>query len=49
MLVALDEPPAGTGDRFGGTAAAPVFADLTPTIIHELGIQPAEDSVGCEG
>ena len=49
VLVALDEPPAGTGDRFGGTAAAPVFADLTPTIIHELGIQPAEGSVGCEG
>jgi len=49
VLVALDEPPAGTGDRFGGTAAAPVFADLTPTIIHELGIQPAEGSAGCEG
>ncbi len=49
VLVALDEPPAGTGDRFGGTAAAPVFADLTPTIVHELGIQPAEDGVGCDG
>ena len=48
VLVALDEPPAGTGDRFGGTAAAPVFADLTPTVIHELGIQPADNSVGCE-
>lgn len=49
VLVALDEPPAGSGDRFGGTAAAPVFAELTPTLIHELGIQPADNSVGCEG
>ncbi|MGA9279301.1 peptidoglycan D,D-transpeptidase FtsI family protein [Ilumatobacter sp.] len=48
VLVALDEPQAGSDDRFGGTAAAPVFADLTPTIIHELGIQPAETSEGCE-
>jgi cell division protein FtsI (penicillin-binding protein 3) len=49
VLVALDEPPARSGDRFGGTAAAPVFADLTPTLIHELGIQPADGGVGCEG
>jgi cell division protein FtsI (penicillin-binding protein 3) len=49
VLVALDEPPAGTGDRFGGTAAAPVFAELAPTLIHELGIQPADNGVGCEG
>ena len=28
-------------DRFGGTAAAPVFAELVPTMIHELDIQPA--------
>jgi cell division protein FtsI (penicillin-binding protein 3) len=48
VLVALDEPPAGSQDRFGGTAAAPVFADLTPTIIHELGIQPPPGSTGCE-
>ncbi len=49
VLVAMDEPPAGTGNRFGGTAAAPVFAGLAPTLIHELGIQPADGSVGCEG
>ncbi|WP_206537689.1 peptidoglycan D,D-transpeptidase FtsI family protein, partial [Ilumatobacter nonamiensis] len=48
VLVALDEPAAGTDDRFGGTAAAPVFADLTPTIIHELEIQPSATDVGCE-
>jgi cell division protein FtsI (penicillin-binding protein 3) len=47
VLVSVDEPPAGTGDRFGGTAAAPVFAALVPTLIHELGIQPAPGSTGC--
>ena len=49
VLVAIDEPPAGTRDRFGGTASAPLFADMTPMLIHELGIQPGENSVGCEG
>jgi cell division protein FtsI (penicillin-binding protein 3) len=49
VLVAIDEPPAGSLDRFGGTASAPLFAALTPTLIHELGIQPSEDTVGCEG
>ncbi len=40
VLVSVDEPPAGTNDRFGGTAAAPVFAS-TPTLIHhELGVVP---------
>jgi len=46
VLVSVDEPPAGTNDRFGGTAAAPVFAALVPTLIHELGIQPAPGSTG---
>ena len=36
MLISIDEPPAGTINRFGGTAAAPVFARLVPTIAHEL-------------
>ena len=48
VLVSVDEPPAGTNDRFGGTAAAPVFAELTPTLIHELGIVPTPGSTGCE-
>jgi len=47
VLVAIDEPPPETRDRFGGTAAAPVFAELAPALIHELGIQPGETSVGC--
>ncbi len=47
VLVSVDEPPAGTNDRFGGTAAAPVFAELAPTLIHELGIVPAPGAAGC--
>jgi cell division protein FtsI (penicillin-binding protein 3) len=48
VLVSVDEPPSGTDSRFGGTAAAPVFAELAPTLIHELGIVPSEGSTGCE-
>ncbi len=47
VQISVDEPPAGTGDRFGGTAAAPVFAELAPTLIHELGIQPPAGTGGC--
>ena len=47
VLVSVDEPPAGTGDRFGGTAAAPVFAALAPTLIHELGIRPTPGVPAC--
>jgi cell division protein FtsI (penicillin-binding protein 3) len=48
VLVSVDEPPAGTNDRFGGTAAAPVFAELAPTLIHELGIVPAPGAAVCQ-
>jgi cell division protein FtsI (penicillin-binding protein 3) len=47
VLVSVDEPPAGTNDRFGGTAAAPVFAELAPTLIHELGIVPTPGVAAC--
>jgi cell division protein FtsI (penicillin-binding protein 3) len=47
VLVSIDEPPAGSDDRFGGTAAAPVFAELAPTLIHETGIVPPPGSTGC--
>ena len=47
VLVSVDEPPAGTDDRFGGTAAAPVFAELAPTLIHELGIVPSPGAAAC--
>ena len=47
VLVSIDEPPAGDINRFGGTAAAPVFRDLVPTIAHETGLQPSEQSTPC--
>jgi cell division protein FtsI (penicillin-binding protein 3) len=47
VLVSIDQPPIDTNDRFGGTAAAPVFRELAPTIVHELGIQPPAGSTGC--
>ena len=47
VLISIDEPPAGTINRFGGTAAAPVFARLVPTIAHELGIQPPTNGTTC--
>ncbi len=48
VLVSIDEPPAGDINRFGGTAAAPVFARLAPTIMHELSMQPPADTAPCE-
>ncbi|HEX4980223.1 MAG TPA: penicillin-binding protein 2, partial [Ilumatobacteraceae bacterium] len=48
VLISIDEPPAGSNDRFGGTAAAPVFRELAPTIVHELGIRPTTGAVGCD-
>ena len=47
VLVSIDEPPAGDINRFGGTAAAPVFARLAPMIAHELGVQPPVESMPC--
>jgi cell division protein FtsI (penicillin-binding protein 3) len=45
VLVSVDEP-AATNERFGGTAAAPVFAEMAPLLLNELGIQPPVGS-GC--
>ena len=47
MLISIDEPDASSRDRFGGTAAAPVFARLVPTIMHELGIDATGTGTGC--
>jgi cell division protein FtsI (penicillin-binding protein 3) len=49
MLVSIDEPNSSSIDRFGGTAAAPVFAQLVPTIMNELGIEPTGPDAGCDG
>ena len=48
MLVSIDEPNAQSRDRFGGTAAAPVFALLAPTVMHELNIAPTGPGTGCK-
>ncbi len=48
ILVSIDQPDSQSGDRFGGTAAAPVFRELAPVMVHELGIDPPAGSTGCE-
>lgn len=47
ILVSIDEPPADSADRFGGTAAAPVFRELAPTMVRELAIELPLGSTGC--
>ena len=47
VLVSIDEPPAGDINRFGGTASAPVFRDLVPTIAHETNLQPPANTESC--
>jgi cell division protein FtsI (penicillin-binding protein 3) len=46
-LISVDEPPATSLARFGGTAAAPVFQNIVPTIMHQLGIAPPTTNGGC--
>ena len=49
VVISIDEPPGAEGQqtRFGGTAAAPVFATVAPTIMHELNIVPPTADGGC--
>ncbi len=49
VLISIDEPPGADGEvtRFGGTAAAPVFAQIAPTIMHEMDMVPPADGGGC--
>jgi cell division protein FtsI (penicillin-binding protein 3) len=50
VLVSIDEPPATDINRFGGTAAAPVFAGLVPVIAHEMGlVPPVGSNPSCAG
>ncbi len=48
ILVSIDEPDPSTRDRFGGTAAAPVFSEIAQVVLHELKIEPPVDDRGCE-
>ena len=47
VLVSIDEPNADSMDRFGGTAAAPVFANIAQVLISELDIRPNAADLGC--
>ena len=47
ILVSIDEPNPSSRDRFGGTAAAPVFSALAQVAIQELSIEPSDGDVGC--
>ena len=47
VLVSIDEPNADSMDRFGGTAAAPVFANIAQVLISELDIRPTAADLGC--
>ena len=47
VLVSIDEPDPASRDRFGGTAAAPVFANIAQVLINELDIRPSATDAGC--
>lgn len=47
ILVSVDEPAPNSRDRFGGTAAAPVFATIAQVLINELDIRPSATDTGC--
>jgi cell division protein FtsI (penicillin-binding protein 3) len=49
VLVSVDEPDPSSRDRFGGTAAAPVFARIGQAIVNELDLRPAPGDTGCVG
>ncbi len=47
ILVTIDEPDPRSHDRFGGTAAAPLFTTVATAAIHELLITPPPSDTGC--
>jgi len=47
VLVTIDEPDPTSHDRFGGTAAAPLFTTVATAAIHELLITPPPNDTGC--
>ncbi len=47
ILVTIDEPDPTSNDRFGGTAAAPLFSKVATAAIHELKITPTPGDTGC--
>ena len=49
VLVSIDEPDPTAKDRFGGRAAAPVFARIGQVLINELNVRPTPGDSGCVG
>ena len=49
VLVSIDEPDPTAKDRFGGRAAAPVFARIGQVLINELNVRPTLGDSGCVG
>jgi cell division protein FtsI (penicillin-binding protein 3) len=49
VLVSIDEPDPTAKDRFGGRAAAPVFARIGQALVNELDIRPTQGDAGCVG
>ena len=49
VLVSIDEPDPASQDRFGGTAAAPVFSRIGQVIVNELQVRPGPNDGGCVG
>lgn len=49
VLVSIDEPDPASQDRFGGTAAAPVFSRIGQVIVNELQLRPGPNDGGCVG
>ena len=47
ILVSIDEPDSSSRDRFGGTAAAPVFSEVGSFVARELRIRPAATTQPC--
>lgn len=47
ILVTIDQPDPTSRDRFGGTAAAPLFTKVATAAIHELQITPTPGDTGC--
>lgn len=47
ILVSIDEPDANSDDRFGGTAAAPLFAKVAVSAINALDVHPVPGDTGC--
>ena len=47
ILVTIDQPDPTSRDRFGGTAAAPLFTKVATSAIHELQVMPTPGDTGC--